>query len=222
MRFRTLTSVLAVSAVVFTFGANDAFAKKEKKAKEDGDAPALIQIELVDIAEADAVFGPAKEIHDILNDIETNLGTARGEFTTALGVAQDAPLQTALDDLMAKAGDSLTVAIDGGKPKLSVGDAAPDNVKTAVEAGNKFIQLHVDSVKRATELVPKAQEVAAAAAGLDPAGLAQQAAANPMEIPKKVKAITNNVKAITQTPKRIESLVGTLNENITVISGLAK
>jgi len=215
---RSIMTLLVAGTVIFTATQGDAFAKKDKAA---GTETALVEITETGTS-ADNVFMAAKAIHDTLNGIQTDLQTGNDNLTSALGLTQGTPLADALADLKTKAGDKLTVAMDGGMPKLSLADGAPDNVKAAVDSANSFVAMHVDAIKKAKDLVPQAQEVAAQAAGLDPASLAKEVATNPMDIPKVMKAVANDIKAVTQTPKRIDSVVGVLTTDIDTITALTK
>ena len=216
---RPLVSFLTVAALVFTLGQGDAFAKKEKKEKTP--TSELVSIEMCGVAEADTkVFEPAKQLHDTLNEIETNLTSGNAAFVSALGITEGTPFADALASLKTTAGDKLTVAMDGAMPKVSVQDGVPDNVKAAVDSLNVFIDAHVKAIDLAKDLPTQAQALVAAAQSLDPAALAQQAAANPMEIPKVLKTINNNLSAIKTTPDRVTNVTGTLTTNVDAIKGL--
>ncbi len=217
MRFRTLTTVLTAGALLFTFGIGDAQAKKNK---DKGEEAALVEIEETNTS-ADEVFMAAKEIHDSLNDIQTNLKDGTTELSNALELAEGTPFADALADLQTKAGDKLTVALDGGKPTFSLADDAPENVKTAVDSLNNFVDYHMTALDEAKALVPKAQEVAQKAQNLDAAGLAGEAASNPLEIGKLAKTIGRNIKAVGQTPKRVEDTITVLSGDIEAVSALA-
>ncbi|RME26043.1 MAG: hypothetical protein D6798_07535 [Deltaproteobacteria bacterium] len=217
MRFPTLTALLATGTLLFTVGVSDAHAKKNKGSSDE---PALVEIEATNTS-ADEVFMAAKEIHDALNDIQTHLKDGTTELNNALGLAEGTPFADALADLQAKAGDKLTVALEGGKPTFSLADDAPDDVKTAVDSLNRFVEYHMTALDEAKALVPKAQEVAQKAQGLDAAGLAGEAASNPLEIGKLAKSIGRNIKAVGQTPKRVEDTIAVLSGDIEAVSALA-
>lgn len=218
MHFRSLAAMLVVGSLVFTVGSNDAWAKKKKS---DDSAETV----LVEIAEtgtsADSVFMEAKGIHDTLNEIQTKLTEGNAELVSALGLTEGTPLADAVADLKAKAGDKLTIAMDGTMPTVTVADGVPDNVSAAVTSLNSFVKYHGEAISSAQGLVEQAQAVVAKAQGLDPAALAQEVASNPMDIPKVVKTVKSNITAVTQTPKRIEDTVGALTANIETIKGLA-
>ena len=216
MNIRSFTTFLAAAAFLFTVGSNDAFAKKNK----DSGETALIEIAETGTS-ADEVFMAAKSIHDTLNGIQTKLTEGNNELVSALGLTAGTPFADALADLKAKAGDNLSVAMNGAVPSLTVADAAPENVKSAVASVNNFVTYHVQAIDEAKSLVTQAQEVAAKAQSLDPMSLAKEVASNPMDIPKVAKTITNNIKAVGQTPKRIEDTVTVLGSNVEAIKGLA-
>lgn len=217
---RTLTTFLTVGTLVFTLGQGDALAKKEKKAATP--TSELVAIEMCGVAEADSkVFEPAKQLHDTLNEIETNLTSGNAAFVSALGITEGTPFADALASLKTNAGDKLTVAMEGTMPKVTLADGAPDNVKAAVDSLNSFIDAHVKALDLAKDLPAQAQALVAAAQTLDPAALAQQAAANPMEVPKVLKTINNNLKAIKTTPDRVTNVTTTLTTNVDAIKGLS-
>lgn len=220
MRIRNFIAMLVVTGFVSSFGGSDAWAKKKKDSGEDKP-----QAELVEIAEtgtsADSVFMEAKGIHDTLNEIQSKLTEGNNQLVSALGLTQGTPLSDALADLKAKAGDKLTVAMNGAVPTVSVADGVPENVSNAVTSLNSFIDYHVQAIDQAKGLVAQAQAVAAKAQGLDPAALAQEVASNPMDIPKVVKTLKSNITAVTQTPRRIDDTVTVLGTNVETIKGLA-
>lgn len=219
---RSFVPFVVVTALLIGFGQGDALAKKEKAPKAPKETAEMVEITMTGIAEADSkVFEPAKAIHDTLASIENDLKAGTDAFTAALGVTQGTPLADALTSLKANAADSLTVEMDGMKPKVSVKDAAPDNVKAAVSSLNDLVELHVKALDQAKDLPAKAQELVASAQSLDPAAMAKEAAANPMDIPKVLKTINNNLKAINTTPDRVKNVTGTLTGNVDAIKGLA-
>ena len=220
--FRSVTPFVVITALLLGFGQGDAFAKKEKAPKETKETTEMVEIVMTGIAEADSkVFEPAKAIHDTLAGIENSLKTGTDAFTSALGVTQGTPFADALASLKANAGDSLSVAMDGVKPKITVADAAPDNVKAAVSSLNDLVNAHVAAMDQAKDLPAQAQALVAAAQTLDPAAMAKQAAANPMDVPKVLKTINNNLKTVKTTPDRVKNVTGTLTGNVEAIKGLA-
>lgn len=219
---RMISSLAVITALFLGFGQADALAKKEKAPKEQTATSEMVEIVMTGIAEADSkIFQPAKDIHDTLAGIENDLKSGTDAFTSALGITQGTPLKDALADLKAKAGDNLEVAMNGAKPSVSVKDAAPENVKAAVASLNSFIDLHVSALDKAKDLPAQAQALVASAQSLDPAAMAKEAAANPMDVPKVLKTINNNLKAVKTTPDRVKNVTGTLTGNVDAIKGLA-
>ncbi|MFZ5481283.1 MAG: hypothetical protein ACOZNI_31275 [Myxococcota bacterium] len=179
------------------------------------DAPAeLPKIEATGIAEFDSVFMKAKAIHDSLDTEDKNLKEARAAIATALGVAEDAPLATALEDLKKKANGKIKVALKGATPRLEPSEAVPENVQKGIEAVNKLLDASEHAVATGKELVPQAKELATAVAGF-PAKV-PGLVSDPMEVPKKSKIVGQDVKATQATPDRIDRLVktceGTFND----------
>lgn len=200
--FRNLigASLLGASIVV----AAPALAAKEKAAA--GDLPT---IEMTGIKPFDDVFSKAKEIETTVNGMSTSLTTSRTNLNTALGVATDAPVKTALEDLKTKAAGKVGVAMNGTKPTLTAKDGMPDNVKAGLDAGNGLIDAVVKIATDAPTLVPKIQELVEAAKAFptqvkDPAIIAGVA---PKQLLSAPKVLANNGKALAAFPTRIQQLV---------------
>lgn len=167
----------------------------------------LPKIEATGIAEFDDVFMKAKAIHDTLDAEDANLKEARKQVALALGVAEDAPLKTALEDLKTKANGKLKVAFKGTMPRLEASEAVPENVQAALDAVNKLIDAGGHTVASATELVPQAAALVAACADF-PSQLSSMNL-EPMKLIEATKKVTGNVKTTGATPDRIDRLVKT-------------
>ena len=219
LRFAT-TGLLAATLVV-SFSSADAHAKKKKgdDAATDAAPAEALQIVATNVADVDAVFMPIKGIHDQLSGAEERMRNAETNIRTALGVAADAPLATALADFKAQAADSISFAMDGTTPKLSVSDAAPENIKTGVAAiQSAFTDLQT-VITELPALKDQAMEAVNAAKGMDFKALATSSGLAAKDILPFTKTAAANLKATTQTPDRITttvqaatSLLGTLTE----------
>jgi hypothetical protein len=217
---RFTTTGLLAATLIFSLSSSDAAAKKKKGDDASADAPAeALSIVETGVADVDGVFMPIKGIHDQLTGAEERLRNAETNIRTALGVASDAPLATALADFKAQAADSITFAMDGTTPKLSVSDAAPENIKTGVAAiQSAFTDLQT-VITELPALKDQAMEAVNAAKGMDFKALATSAGLGAKDILPFVKTAGANLKATTQTPDRITgtvnaatSLMGTLTE----------
>lgn len=193
------------------------FASGDAQAKPKGDE--LPTITLTTIEQFDAVFSKGKVIETSLIDSSKQLTDARLELNKALGVAADAPLKTALADLKSKAGDALSVTMDGGMPKLTVADAAPDNVKAAVAAVGKLITA-CQSVVDNTKAIPgQVTELTTAATAFP--GQVMSIKASPMLLAKLPKTLANNTKALGAFPTRAQELGTEATSVLTDVGSLA-
>ena len=208
MTFRSLLIAAALSFAVST----NAFAAD------------LLEISETGLSSIDDVFSPVKDIHTQLQDTQTKLSEIEANIRTALGVAEDAPLETALTDLKEQAGDALTFEMDGITPKISLNSDAdvPENVSTGVDAlQTAFTDLSTIITElpglsdQVTEAVSQGQALVS-----DPKGLISDAKSSGMkgkDAMTAVKTAKNNLKATKQTPDHIantttaaKDLLGTL------------
>jgi len=168
----------------------------------------MLAIETTNVASIDSVFSPISSIHTKLSDTQTQLGTIEENIRTALGVATDAPLETALADFKAQAGDALSLTMDGTMPKLTVADAAPQNIKDGVTAlQTAFTDLNT-IVTTLPTLADDAMAVVTAAQGLDPKALAGEIKSSGQKLGKTLKLVNSNRKATQQTPDHIQTTLG--------------
>lgn len=188
--------------------------KKEKSAEEEK----LPQIVATGIAEFDDVYMKAKKIHETLDAEDKSLASARDGVNTTLGVAQDAPLKTALEDLKTKAAGKVKVTMKGKTPRLEPSEAVPENVQAGIDAVNKVLDAGDHAVTTAMELKPEAE------------GLVKSAMAFPAKLPgmgldpgkllDARKKITDNNKAVTATPDRIERVGKTTQGIVGDVTGV--
>lgn len=162
-------------------------------------------IVLTGITQFDGVFGQGKDIQDKVIAQTTTLQTARANVNTALGVATDAPLATALGDLSTKAEKKITVAMNGTMPKLTPDAALPDNVKAGVDSVNGLIDAGKATVDTCLGLKKDAEQLVAASAAF-PAQL-PSLVTNPLEVAKKLKTVNDAIKGVVALPKRIDAMV---------------
>lgn len=183
----------------------DAGPKNTKGAAAKQDT--LPKIEATGIAEFDDVFMKAKAIHDTLDAEDKKLAEARKQVSVALGVAEDQPFKTALDDLKTKANGKIKVALKGKMPRLVPTEAVPENVQVGIDAVNNLLDAGEGMIDKGAELVPQSKALAEACAGF-PEKLTTMGL-DPMKLIESTKKVTNNVKATGATPDRVDRLVKT-------------
>jgi hypothetical protein len=166
---------------------------------------ATTEIQMTGISAFDPTFTSAKDIQGKVTGQTTTLHSARANVNTAIGVATDAPLATALADLSKKAEKKISVAMEGSMPKLNPDAALPDNVKAAVDSVNGLVEAGNDTVTACTGLKNDATQLVSAIAGFP--GQLPSVVKNPMELPKATKIVGDNAKIIGEFPKQIDALV---------------
>ncbi len=183
------------------------------KAKEPDPLPVIV---LTKISEFDAVFGEAKGIQDDLKSETTNLKTARKSTTDALGVAEDAPLDTAFAELQKKAEHKIKVINEGGVPKLNPDKMLPENVQTGITAVNGLIDAANHTISTAGSLKTNAVRLAGACAAFP--GQVPGLVKNPMEVLSKGKVVGDDVKATSALPDRLQLLIDEASKIVSDVS----
>ncbi|MFN7146090.1 MAG: hypothetical protein ACK4YP_20125, partial [Myxococcota bacterium] len=151
MRLSHVLVSLPLVALLAGVPTADAGPKNTKGASTKQDT--LPKIEATGIAEFDDVFLKAKAIHDTLDAEDTKLKEARKQVSVALGVAEDQPFKTALDDLKVKANGKIKVALKGKMPRLVPTEAVPENVQVGIDAVNKLLDVGEGTIDKGAELV---------------------------------------------------------------------
>ncbi|MBM4366678.1 MAG: hypothetical protein FJ102_10725 [Deltaproteobacteria bacterium] len=164
------------------------------------------EIQLLGVDAFDGVLGSAKGIQDKIKTQTTNMSTARANVNSALGVATDAPFKTAVDDLKAKAGDKISVAMDGTMPKLKASDAAPENVTKGIDAVNGLVDAGKSTIDTCIALKTEITGLISQAQAF-PAQLPSVLKSNPLDIPKKTKILTDDIKIMGDTPQMLDDMV---------------
>lgn len=192
-----------------------------------GKAPATFQadpkIMVCGIAEFDSVFNDAAKIQQNVADIYKTITTARANLNTALGVATDAPVATALKDLQGKAAGKLKVAMEGTMPKLKASDAVPDNVQKGLDATNGLVDAGEKAVSDSKALVPQAQALGTSAAGFPMKLPGMLGSLTGDQVKTAPKIVGDNGKAIKLIPTNIQviadEVAGIFNDIKTVFGG---
>jgi hypothetical protein len=109
--------------------------------EEEGPRQACVEIPCFDTSGRVKEFAPTwkegVDIQEKLIQMEIDVNSIGPNLKIAIGVAEDAPLETAIAQMKDAAGDKLIVSLEsGGMPTFSVADDAPENVKTFADAGN--------------------------------------------------------------------------------------
>jgi hypothetical protein len=221
--FRTVAIALLGAGLLTSTVAE---AKKDKGASEESaEEAAYITINNeTRIGEFNPTWTDAKAIQDKVTSFETNLNGITTEFNTALGVATDAPLQTAIDDLKEKAAGKLQVALDGGKPKITAADGIPENVQAGIDALNggvdKVMQIIEDAKSLPADIQALVDTAKAFPAQLTPDLLSK----NNLKI-KDLKAETgvvkDNTKGLIETQDRLKGVVDAATSFVDAVKGLA-
>ncbi len=181
-----------------------AFAKKDKSAQA---APAPLAMKETGIAKIDETFAKAKAPLDTISKVRTEVDGLTANVASALGLTAGAPIADALADLKAKAAGKLTLAMDGGKPKVSAADGVPDNVKAAIDALNAGIDNVKNAVAALSEVPAQLTAVADDAKQYsDPAVLQGLVGDNPAAVMKAPKAIAQNLETLTKAPEEAKAV----------------
>jgi hypothetical protein len=208
-KFFALASLLAAGLT----HAPEAWAAKKGEEAADPCKVEAPKITNSGIPEMDEVFTKAATIQDTVAGQTGKVCTARGQLNSALGVAADAPIKTALADLQTKAAGKLQVAMDGAKPSLKATDAVPANVQAAIDAVNALIDTSAEAAKETAGLLPEAKGLATTAAGFPMK--VPTIKVTGVDIPTAIKVVGENVKAIKQLPNQIEGLGAQMNGIVT-------
>ncbi len=218
IRLLLACAVLGTTALVLATPATAA--KKEEPSGPVDPFKGVPDIKRSTISEFDSVFDEAGGIQNKLKEAWTTLKTAEKELKTVLGVAEDQPIKTALQDLQQKAAGKVKVALDGRKPKLKAQDGIPENVQPGIDATNKLVDAGENAAQTALALKDKT------------VALGQQSAAFPGKIPSMLGSLTgdqvktapkivgDNAKAIKAMPSQIEAIAGVVEQMFTDIKGL--
>ena len=206
---------LVVSAPVFA-------GKKDKAATATSSTEPMVgSIELTNVEALDGTIGKAKTIEDKMVGSYNNLTTARTNLNTALGVATDAPLATALADMKTAAGDKLKFAMDGAMPSLSLADGAPDNVKAGVEATKGLVTASTTAVKDMASLAGDIQALVEEAKALP--GKVPTLGLDAKSLMSATKIVTKDAKAMLAFPDKAKAVTDAataiINDVVAVFKG---
>jgi hypothetical protein len=188
----------------------------EKGGGETAAAPAL-EITNTGVADVDNVFQQAIDPLNNLRNARNSINSLNTNLTKALGLADGTPIADAHNDLKTKAEGKITMAIDEkGLPKLTPGDAVPQNVTDAINAVNQGITDVTTVIESLSQLPAQMKEIAAAAAAISPDSLINSGV-KPLEAPKLMKTVNNNIKVVGEAPNELTALKTALEGTLTSI-----
>lgn len=177
----------------------------------------MLSIVTTEVASIDSVFTPVADIHNKLEETRTNLAEIDANLRTAFGVAADAPLETALADFKAQAGEALQVTMDGTTPQFTVADAAPENIVTGVDAIKASIAALQTIVTELPTLKDDATAAVSAAQAINPQDLVGEIRSSGQKIGKTLKTFKNNLKSTTQTPDHITTTLSAATDLMSTV-----
>lgn len=178
---------------------------KKGKGEDETDAK-LTPIEDCGVASMDGVFHEAKDVQTKLEEQRVALKTARQNVKSALGVATNAPMSTAFEELKKTAGDKLEVALDGGTPKLKAKDAVPENVQTAIDAVNGLLDASKSTAETVVSLKENVTGLIDKSKGF-PTQIVSEVKGNPLGAAKASTTVASNIKAIAAMGDQADKLV---------------
>ena len=167
----------------------------------------MLLIEVTEVASIDEVFSPISEIHTKLGEAQTELDGIEANVRTALDIAEDAPLETALNDLVAQGGDAISFSMDGTTPQISTSPEAPENIVTAVTALQTAFSDLQALIAELQTLKDDATAAVSAAQALDPRSLVGDIRDSGQKVGKTLKRIKNNTQATGQTPDHVSTTI---------------
>lgn len=177
------------------------------------------------VGEFNGTWAKAKEVQGTVTQWESDLKAAREGFNTAVGIATDAPIDKAVESLKEQAGEHLQVALDGGKPNITVADAAPDNVKAAVEALKGCVAAAESVVAGGPALVDQSkavgEEASAIPGQLNPSFFKDNGIKKPGDIKNATKEQKDNVAATKATDERIKGVISEATAIVDSVKALA-
>jgi hypothetical protein len=197
-----LLSLSALSVPAFAGSSSDALAELQE-------AEALPEIQETGITAFDSVFMKAKAIHDTLDKVQDAIIGAQDELAVAVGLEEGTPIRLTMWELKQRAGGPIEVQMKDGKPYLTLGGTGTDEVKGMVAAVNQGAAKLATIPGELAGLPAEVQQLVAACQAfpsqLNPQ-LLKEAGMNPLQLPKVAKTLASNIKAVTATPKRIDTL----------------
>lgn len=181
----------------------DALAKKKKGKK--GKKGKNEDIVLTGFKSLDKVLKEVADIDARIDSAEDAMAKAKRSLNVALELEKGTPLKDAIADLKVKGGDNLRVAMNGKIPKLTVADAAPTNIVTAVTAVNDMSSALVTSIEDLAGVPTDVKELSKAVNKL-PDKAKKEFSGDPIgalfKAPKLIKSLKGNAQVTASLPGR--------------------
>ncbi len=200
MRRSFILAGFLIAGLSFTMAPTALAGKPPAGAKEEK----IPRITMSGVSALDGVYGEGRDIQIKLDGEHKHIKEARENLNTALAVATDAPVRTALDSLKQAANGKLKIVLAGRVPHLQPSEAVPENVQKGVDAVNGLSDAGDKAATTAVGLKGDAARLIEACK--DFPGKLPSLVSNPMELPKVSKITADNVKAIGDFPKYIDRI----------------
>lgn len=188
----------------------------KKEAGAAAEEPKLPVIEATGISEFDSVFMRAKDIHTTIDTQTAALNDAKKGVKSAAKVADNEPLDSAMNAIKAAAAGKLDLDNGGATPRVKAKDDAAPEVKAAANAVNKLADAAEGTLGVIKDLIPEARNLATACIDF-PAKLLKM---EPTVIMSNNKKVAGNVKTTAATPDRLDLLQKAADEVFTALKAV--
>lgn len=213
-----LFSLLLVSSFLgLSMAPQVSHAKKNKKSAkaDDETAKAVPGIKKIGIDSLDEFFTKVDAVDQKVRGADTKLGQSRRGLKTGLGLAEGVTLKDGLLEFKTKAGDQVTLGMEGGKPAFTVADAAPEDIKNGVEALKSAVDNYTGAIADLAALPAEIKGIQEGAKAVAESGANDiKAAGVTMDTPKQLKALAGNLKTTASLPDRTADVVKRLDTNL--------
>lgn len=204
---------------------NPKASKGSKGSKGSKKAPReRANMEVTGIQDLDSFFKKGQLLLDKLRRNQDSIAGCRASLETVLGVAEGADLESALAELKASAAGALTLKMEGMKPKIAVKPGASPKASAAVSSLNQLVDAMGKATADLATLPGDAMKLvneAKALPGKVP-NMAKVAGLKPMQIPKLLKSVKNNVSLLASVPSEAKGLIDESSSTFKLIQGMFK
>jgi len=211
---RSLRLLLALP--LFALLAHSPAVEAKPNADAASEEPKLPEIVATGIAEFDAVFMQAKDIHQTIDTGNTELEDARKGVNKAAGVAEHASLDTGMAAIKAAANGKLKLDKRGAAPRVKAAAGAPQTTRDAAAAINKLLDSADHALAVAKVLGPQAKDLASTAAEFP--GKLGSMGLHPMALAQASKKVGQDLKATAAAPDRVDRLAKSADEVFTALT----
>lgn len=215
---RLTLMVIAVFTLTLGFMPGEAMAKKKKGKK--GKKDRVVQIESLGIKSMDRFFGEAAEIDKLVRGADRKLVKSRQGLKTSLKVKDDLSLKEGLLEFKSKAGGQVKLGMQGGKPKFTVSEAAPADIRKGVEGLNSAVTNYVKALDQLKDVPGKVAKLQRKSKGLPAKFKEEMSSTSVMDIPtriKQLKTFKDNMTVVAGLPKRTTKAVKKLDKNMSLL-----